>query len=50
MRAFLPHAGFVAEPYFDRFAGGGRARQQRVLDQAGEFFLKSSCAAASFFG
>src|ERR1700686_2269846 len=50
VRALLSHAGFVAEPYFDRSARGGRAGEKRVLDQAREFFLKSSCAAASFFG
>jgi hypothetical protein len=50
MSAFLPHPGFVAEPYFNGLARGGGAGQQRILDQVGEFFLKASCAATSALG
>src|SRR5258706_4881639 len=47
-RAFLPDPGFVLEPHLDRLTG--RSCRQGVTAQAAEFFLKSSCATASFFG
>ena len=50
MATFLPHPGFVAEPYFNGFTRGGRAGEKRVLDQVGDVFLKVSCAATSCFG
>ena len=46
--SLLPDPGFVLEPDLDRRAGG--AAEQRILQQAGEVFLKASSASATFFG
>ena len=48
MAALLAHAGFVLEPDLDQLADGGD--RQGLHYQAGEVFLKASCAARSFCG
>src|SRR5258708_24858430 len=47
-RALLADAGFVLEPDLDRLAR--RPGRQDLGYEGGEGFLKTSCAAASFFG
>ena len=47
-RALLTDAGFVLEPDLDRLAR--RFRRQNIGYEAGEVFLKASCAAISFLG